>query len=352
MRGSFPAFSQQAQANVIRIGPYKLDSQVVLAPMAGITDHPFRTLCHQQGAALTPAEMLSSDHSLWHSEKSRLRRFHAGEQGPRIVQIAGSDPEQMAQAARLNVKHGAQIIDINMGCPAKKVLKKAAGSALLKDEMLVRDILQAVLGAVEVPVSLKMRTGWSPTQRNGLSIARMAEDLGIQSLAVHGRTRECMFKGEVEYDTIAAIKEAVSIPVFANGDINSPHKARRVLQDTAADGVMIGRAAQGRPWLFRQIRHFLQHGVELPEPLLQDQLEMITGHLQQLYKFYGEYKGTLIARKHVAWYCLRLPAAKSFRTEFNSLQTAADQLSTLQRHFHKMMDHEMAQAVNPREIAA
>ncbi len=352
MRGSFPAFSQQAQCNVIRIGPYKLDSQVVLAPMAGITDHPFRTLCRQQGAALTPAEMLSSDPSLWHSEKSRLRRFHTGEQGPRIVQIAGSDPGQMAQAARLNVRHGAQIIDINMGCPAKKVLKKAAGSALLRDEMLVRDILQTVVNAVDVPVTLKMRTGWSPTQRNGLSIARMAEDLGIQSLAVHGRTRECKFKGEVEYDTIAAIKKALSIPVFANGDIDSPHKALQVLQNTAADGVMIGRAAQGRPWLFRQIRHFLQYGQELADPTLKEQLEMIITHLQQLYKFYGEYKGILIARKHVAWYCHRLPASKTFRAEFNGLQTAADQLSLVQTHFYTLQERKSVKAENPQDIAA
>jgi tRNA-dihydrouridine synthase B len=352
MRACFPAFSQQAQGNVIRIGPYKLDSQVVLAPMAGITDHPFRTLCRQQGAALTPAEMLSSDPSLWHSEKSRLRRFHAGEQGPRIVQIAGSDPGQMAQAARLNVKHGAQIIDINMGCPAKKVLKKAAGSALLRDEKLVRDILQTVVDAVDVPVTLKMRTGWSPKQRNGLSIARMAEDLGIQSLAVHGRTRECMFKGKVEYDTIAAIKEAVSIPVFANGDIDSPHKALQVLQDTAADGVMIGRAAQGRPWLLRQIRHLLQDGQKLADPTLQEQFKIIITHLQKLYTFYGEYKGTMIARKHVAWYCHRLPAAKPFRTEFNSLQTAAAQLSLLQTHFYQLQECEVAETENPQDIAA
>ena len=337
---------------MIQIGPYKLDSQVVLAPMAGVTDHPFRLLCRQQGAALTPAEMLSADLSLWHSEKSRLRRVHDGEQGPRVVQIAGSEPEQMAQAAKINVEHGAEIIDINMGCPAKKVLKKAAGSALLNDEKLVQDILQAVVAAVDVPVTLKIRTGWSPDQRNGLTIARIAEDAGIQSLAVHGRTRACMFKGEVEYDTIAAIKENLSIPVFANGDIDSPRKAREVLQHTGADGVMIGRAAQGQPWLFRQIDHYLRFQELLPTPALGEQQSFILKHLQGLYELYGEYKGTLIARKHIGWYCRHLPESAGFRTRFNILDKPEKQLSSIREHFQTLMMRQEHQHSTSQDIAA
>lgn len=337
---------------MIQIGPYTLDSEVVLAPMAGVTDHPFRLLCRQQGAALTPSEMLSSDLSLWHSEKSRLRRMHADEQGPRVVQIAGSDPEQMAQAARLNVLHGAQIIDINMGCPAKKVLKRAAGSALLNNERLVREILQAVVAAVDVPVTLKIRTGWSPEQRNGLTIACIAEEAGIQSLAVHGRTRACMFKGDVEYDTIAAIKENLSIPVFANGDIDSPGKARQVLQHTGADGVMIGRAAQGNPWLFRQIDHYLRHQTFLPTPTLREQLSLILTHLQGLYELYGEYKGTLIARKHIGWYCRHWPDSNGFRTRFNQLDKPEMQLKSIRKHFQTLMSHHEHQQPENRNIAA
>src|SRR5688572_7971326 len=244
--------------SVFRIGPYQLDSRVLLAPMAGISDRPFRILCRQHGAALAATEMLSSNPLLWPG--SELKRVHKDEVAPRVVQIAGADPTTIAEAARLNEEHGAQVIDINMGCPVKKILKQASGSALLKDEALVAAILQSVVKAVKVPVTLKIRTGWSPELRNGVTIARIAEDAGIQALAVHGRTRACMFNGNAEYDTIAAIKQSIKIPVIANGDIATPEQARHVLQYTGADAVMIGRGARGRPWIFREITHFLQTG--------------------------------------------------------------------------------------------
>lgn len=323
---------------MIQIGPYTLNTQVVLAPMAGVTDQPFRTLCRRHGAALTPSEMLTSNTRLWNSEKNRLRRQHDGELSPCVVQIAGSDPAMMAEAARLNVKEGAQIIDINMGCPAKKVLKKAAGSALLQDEQLVAQILNSVVQAVDVPVTLKIRTGWNPANRNGSTIARIAEDAGIQSLAVHGRTRECMFKGEVEYDTIAAIKQSVNIPVFANGDISSPEKAAAVLTYTKADGVMIGRAAQGRPWIFQLINHYLKTRQLLAEPAISEQLNLILGHLKSLYDFYGEFKGVLIARKHVTWYCQDLPDFISFRAAFNKLNEPKQQLAALTHYYSNLQD--------------
>lgn len=318
---------------MIKIGPYTLDTRVVLAPMAGVTDQPFRRLCRKQGAALTPSEMLTANLRLWDSPKNRLRRQHDGEKEPRTVQIAGSDPEQMAAAARHNVEHGAQVIDINMGCPAKKVLKKAAGSALLKDEPLVRDILTAVVNAVEVPVTLKIRTGWSPAQRNGATIARIAEDAGIQALAVHGRTRECMYRGEAEYDTIAHIRETVSIPLFANGDITSPEKALNVLRHTGADGVMIGRGAQGSPWIFREIGHYLESGEHLPAPTLATREAILCHHLQDLYTFYGEYKGVMIARKHVGWYCKTLADSRDFLRFFNALQSRDEQLAGIRDFF-------------------
>ncbi len=321
---------------MIHIGPYKLESRVVLAPMAGVTDRPFRTLCRSHGAGLTASEMITSNIKLWNSEKNRLRRQHNAESEPRVVQIAGSNPQLMAQAARLNVQEGAQIIDINMGCPAKKVLKKAAGSALLKDETLVQEILSAVVSAVDVPVTLKIRTGWNPANRNGVTIAKIAEEAGIQSLAVHGRTRECMFKGAVEYDTIAAIKEAIQIPVFANGDIDSPEKAKAVLAHTQADGLMIGRAAQGRPWIFQEISHYLDHQEFLTEPPLAEQLRLMTLHLQNLYDFYGEFKGVLIARKHVAWYCQGFYDHLEFRAQFNKLLDPNQQLKMLQNFFSKI----------------
>ncbi len=282
--------------------------------------------------------MLTSNIQLWNSEKNRLRREHTGEISPRVVQIAGSDPKMMADAARLNVEQGAQIIDINMGCPAKKVLKKAAGSALLRDEKLVKDILHTVVNAVSVPVSLKIRTGWNPAHRNGMTIAKIAEDAGVKSLAVHGRTRECMFRGEVEYDTIAAIKESIEIPVFANGDIDSPQKAAAVLSHTNADGVMIGRAAQGRPWIFQEIDHYLKYQQLLAEPALNEQLTLILKHLHNLYAFYGDFKGVLIARKHVAWYCQNLPEHLAFRACFNNLDDIQQQTDALQNYFLTLED--------------
>lgn len=319
---------------MISIGPYSLPSRVLLAPMAGITDQPFRQLCRAQGAALTPSEMLSANLRLWDSRKSRLRRCHAGEPGPVVVQIAGSEPAMMAEAARINVAEGAQIIDINMGCPAKKVLRRAAGSALLQDERQVQAILQAVVAAVSVPVTLKIRSGWSPEHRNGPVIARIAEDSGIAALAVHGRTRACMFRGEAEYDTIARIRETVQLPVFANGDITTPQKAREVLAHSGADAVMIGRAAQGRPWIFREIQHFLEHGTQLP-PLPAAQVESILiSHLHALYAFYGDIMGVRIARKHVGWYCVTLPGGRDMRSHFNTLEDSAAQIDCVHDFFH------------------
>lgn len=330
---------------MIRIGTHKLSSKVVLAPMAGVTDLPFRTLCRQYGAGLAAGEMLTSNIDLWDSDKNRLRRAHESEQAPRIVQIAGSDPDMMAHAASMNVEHGAQIIDINMGCPAKKVLKKAAGSALLRDEKLVEKILKSVVSAVDVPVTLKIRTGWCPDTRNAPVIARIAEDYGIQALAVHGRTRSCMFKGPVEYDTIALAKETVAIPVFANGDITSPEKALEVLNHTRADGIMIGRGAQGRPWLFQEINHYLDHGLkkenEVRFRLLSEIQQIILGHIQQIHEFYGEFRGVLFARKHISWYLQSLMELANidklvvleWRKTFNHLTSTEQQLSTISQWF-------------------
>jgi len=270
--------------------------------MAGVTDFTFRELCRRFGAGLAVSEMMSSNPLVWQSEKSLKRMSHSDETGIRSVQIAGSDPQQMAEAAQFNVEHGAQIIDINMGCPAKKVNKKLAGSALLQFPELVEEIVQAVVGAVNVPVTLKIRTGWDPEHRNGVQIARIAEDNGIQALAVHGRTKACMYKGEAEYDTIRAIKQAVSIPVIANGDITSAQKARFVLDYTGADAIMIGRAAQGRPWIFREVVHYLKTGTELPAPEISAVQEILLEHVRGLHQLYGDLLGPRIARKHVGWY--------------------------------------------------
>ncbi|HEY6609952.1 MAG TPA: tRNA dihydrouridine synthase DusB, partial [Pseudomonas sp.] len=305
--------------SVVRIGPYTLPNRVILAPMAGVTDRPFRQLCRRLGAGLVVAEMLTSDVSLWHSRKSRLRMLHAGDPEPRSVQIAGGDAQMLAEAARRNVELGAQIIDINMGCPAKKVCNKAAGSALMKDEKLVGEILDAVVAAVDVPVTLKIRTGWDRDNRNGVSVARIAEQAGIAALSVHGRTRADLYTGEAEYATIAAIREAVSLPLFANGDIDSPEKARAVLDATGADAVMIGRAAQGRPWIFREIDHYLQTGELLAGPQLEEVERILLEHLAELHAFYGEVMGVRIARKHVGWYLATLPGARDFRNDFNRL---------------------------------
>jgi tRNA-dihydrouridine synthase B len=315
----------------VRIGPHTLPNQLILAPMAGVTDRPFRQLCRELGAGMVVSEMLSSDMRLWTSRKSMLRLPHADDPEPRSVQIAGGDPQMLADAARANVELGAQIIDINMGCPAKKVCNKAAGSALMKDEALVREILLAVVAAVDVPVTLKMRTGWDREQRNGLTIARIAEDAGIAALAVHGRTRADLYSGEAEYDSIAAIKQAVSIPVFANGDIDSPYKARAVLEHTGADALLIGRAAQGRPWIFREINHFLATGEQLPAPRIAEIEQILSRHLNELHNFYGEHIGLRVARKHVGWYLATLPGAGEFRSRFNRLENTEQQCLSVQQ---------------------
>ncbi|WP_237860376.1 tRNA dihydrouridine synthase DusB [Pseudomonas sp. PGPR81] len=319
--------------SAVRIGPYTLRNNLILAPMAGVTDQPFRTLCKRMGAGMVVSEMVSSDMSLWNSRKSSLRRIHEGDPEPRSVQIAGGDAQMMAAAARANVEAGAQIIDINMGCPAKKVCNKAAGSALLRDEVLVSEILHAVVGAVDVPVTLKIRTGWDRANKNGLNVARIAEQAGIQALAVHGRTRADLYTGEAEYDTIAAIKQAVSIPVFANGDITSPEKARAVLDATGVDGLLIGRAAQGRPWIFREIEHYLGTGQYLPAPQLDEVERILLEHLAALHAFYGDVMGVRIARKHVGWYLATRPGGKEFRSRFNALEDTQAQCANVRAYF-------------------
>ncbi|MDR5907320.1 tRNA dihydrouridine synthase DusB [Franzmannia qiaohouensis] len=321
------------------IGRHRLPNRVILAPMAGVTDRPFRQLCRRLGAGLVVGEMVTSDPSLWHTRKSQLRMDHRGEPGPRAVQIAGGDAAMLAEAARLNAAQGAEIIDINMGCPAKKVCNKAAGSALLRDERLVAEILDAVVAAVEVPVTLKIRTGWCAESRNGERVARLAEDAGIQALAVHGRTREQRYNGHAEYDTIAAIKAAVSIPVFANGDIDSPEKAARIIDYTGADAVMVGRGAQGNPWLFAEIDHYLRHGQRLAAPSAVERRAVMLDHLVSLHDFYGEHMGVRIARKHLGWYLARhapdASTVKRQRAHFNALespQAQRDFVDQLFRH--------------------
>lgn len=318
----------------MRIGPYQLENPVILAPMAGVTDLPFRQLCSALGAGLTVSEMLSSNPRVWQTEKSQKRMGHADEPGIKAVQIAGCEPELMAAAAQHNVANGAQIIDINMGCPAKKVNKKMAGSALLQHPDLVQEILTAVVAAVDVPVTLKIRTGWDPDHRNGVAIARLAEQTGIQSLAVHGRTRACMYKGEAEYETIRAIKQAVSIPVVANGDIRSPEKAQEVLDYTAADAIMIGRGAQGNPWLFREIAHYLATGEQLAKPTTEEVCQVVLQHVQQLHEHYGDITGVRIARKHVGWYLQEQQPATEFRRQFVTLESAEAQLLALATFFN------------------
>ncbi|TLX65407.1 tRNA dihydrouridine synthase DusB [Stutzerimonas nosocomialis] len=319
--------------SAVRIGPYTLSNRLILAPMAGVTDQPFRQLCRRLGAGLVVSEMVTSDVRLWNSRKSRLRLLHEGDPEPRSVQIAGGDAQMLAEAARRNVELGAQIIDINMGCPAKKVCNKAAGSALMKDERLVAQILEAVVGAVDVPVTLKIRTGWDRQNRNGVTVARIAEQSGIAALAVHGRTRADLYTGEAEYETIAQIKQSVGIPVFANGDIDSPQKARQVLAHTGADALLIGRAAQGRPWIFREIDHFLATGELLPAPALEEIEGILLEHLDQLYGFYGDVMGVRIARKHVGWYLSTMPGAKAFRSTFNRLDEREAQCASVRAFF-------------------
>ena len=312
----------------MRIGPYLLANNLFVAPMAGVTDRPFRKLCKQLGAGYAVSEMVTSRRDLWHTLKTSRRADHQGESGPIAVQIAGTEGPMMAEAARYNIERGAQIIDINMGCPAKKVCNKWAGSALMQDEPLALSIVEAVVQACEpfkVPVTLKMRTGWCDSHKNAVRLAQAAQSVGVQMITVHGRTREQGYKGEAEYDTIAAVKAAVSVPVVANGDIDSPHKALQVLQRTGADALMIGRAAQGRPWIFREIAHFMQTGQLLAPPLVEEVRRLLQEHLQEHYSLYGEFIGVRSARKHIAWYILGLPGANAFRVAMNRLEDCAAQ---------------------------
>ena len=320
----------------MRIGPYALQNNLAVAPMAGVTDRPFRRLCRRLDAGYAISEMVASDPRLRNTEKSRRRIDHAGEAAPIAVQIAGAFPDFLADAARYNVDRGAQIIDINMGCPAKKVCNAAAGSALLSNEPLAAAIVAAVVKAVAVPVTLKMRTGPTPQTRNAVRVARMAEDAGIAALAIHGRSRACAFAGSVEYETIAAVKQAVRIPVFANGDIDTPQCARTILALTGADGLMIGRAAQGRPWIFREVAHFLATGEELPPPTVAESRALILDHLADHYAFHGEALGVRTARKHLAWYTEALAGGVELRREVNIAETAAVQVAAVERYFDRL----------------
>jgi tRNA-dihydrouridine synthase B len=318
----------------MQIGQYRLDNNIILAPMAGVTDRPFRELCCSQGAGLAVSEMLSSNPRVWNSRKSKLRMDYHDESGIRSVQIAGSEPIAMAAAAKLTVQQGAQIVDINMGCPAKKVNKKKAGSALLAHPELVKAILESVVDAVDVPVTLKIRTGWDPENRNGLEIAQIAEQSGIQALAVHGRTRQCMYNGFAEYDTIKTIKNNVTIPVIANGDVTSVEKAKFVLDYTGADAVMIGRGAQGAPWIFNEINHYLKTGEQLAPQNKMDLSSILLGHVQALHAFYGEVMGPRIARKHVGWYLKQQDQSGYFKRQFNAIDCAIEQLNTLETYLN------------------
>lgn len=331
----------------MQIGPYRIEPNVILAPMAGVTDKPFRLLSKRLGAGLAVSEMTTSDPRFWNTAKSLHRMDHVGEPDPVSVQIAGTVPEVMADAARFNVEHGAQIIDINMGCPAKKVCNAWAGSALMREPALVARIVSAVVQAVDVPVTLKIRTGWDATHRNAPEIARIAEDAGIAALAVHGRTRDQQYTGQAEYDTIAAIKAMLTIPVIANGDIDSPQKARAVIDATGCDAVMVGRAAQGRPWLPGQIAHFLTTGDLLPDPTPAEVGRILLDHLQALHAFYGEDMGVRIARKHLGWYAKDRPENAAFRAVVNRAQVAEEQLRLTRDYFDAL-----AAGVSPELPAA
>ena len=321
----------------MRIGPYQLKNNLLVAPMAGVTDRPFRMLCKSMGAGLAVSEMVSSNSLLYGSAKTKRRANHEGEVDPISVQIVGTDPKMLAQAARYNVNEGAQIIDINMGCPAKKICNVMAGSALLQNETLVTQILEAVVKAVAVPVTLKIRTGWDKQNRNAIRIAQIAEASGIQALAIHGRTRACAYTGDAEYDTISAVKAKVNIPVIANGDITTPEKARHVLQYTGADAIMIGRAAQGRPWIFREIEHFIDTGKHLAAPPVGEVRRVLLKHVYDLYAFYGDQTGLRVARKHISWYTKGLAGSATFRHHMNQLESCDAQLSAVNDFFDEQL---------------
>jgi tRNA-dihydrouridine synthase B len=335
----------------MRIGSRTLRNNLFVAPMAGVTDRPFRQLCKQFGAGLAVSEMVASNSLLWGSEKTRRRANHDGEVEPISVQIAGADPAMMADAARYNVEQGAQIIDINMGCPAKKVCNTMAGSALLKDEPLVGQILESVVKAVDVPVTLKFRTGWDTANRNALKVAKIAEDCGVQLLSLHGRTRACGFSGRAEYDTIREVKRATRLPVVANGDITTPEEAKQVLDYTGADGIMIGRAAQGRPWIFREIAHYFSTGEKLPSPLVSEIHAVLIAHLHDLYSFYGTERGVKVARKHISWYTKGLAGSASFRHRMNQLESCEEQLAAVD-DFFRQLGHEDSRLRYEVELAA
>ena len=323
----------------MQIGPHLLRNNVFVAPMAGVTDRPFRQLCKQLGAGYAVSEMAASNPRLWATEKSSRRTDHTGEMEPKAVQIAGADPKDLADCARFNVERGAQIIDINMGCPVKKVCNAWCGSALLQDEQLVKQILDAVVGAVDVPVTLKFRTGWNRANKNALNIARIAEDAGIAMLTLHGRTRSDGYTCDAEYDTIAAVKRSVAIPVVANGDITTPEKARFVLDYTGADAVMIGRAAQGRPWIFREIDHYLRTGTHLPAPYVDEVRALMDEHLRAHYAFYGEFLGVRTARKHIGWYVRDLQGGEEFRQKMNLLESTEEQLIAVDQFFESQWSY-------------
>ncbi len=328
----------------LKIGPYTGNNNLILAPMAGVTDRPFRQLCKQLGAGFAYSEMVSSNSLLWGSKKTLRRANHDGEVDPRIIQIAGANPDHMAEAAQYNAEKGAQIIDINMGCPAKKICNVMAGSALLQNEPLVKEILTAVVDAVDIPVTLKIRTGWDKENRNAVRIAQIAEQAGIQALAIHGRTRTCYYKGEAEYDTIKQVKKFISIPVIANGDIKTPQQAKYVLEYTGADAIMIGRAAQGRPWIFREIEHYLITGNLLSEPGVTEIRDILLGHLKNLYEFYGEFTGVRVARKHISWYSKGQKDGAAFRNTVNRVDTKQEQLTLTEQFFKQLANGEVLAA--------
>jgi len=336
----------------MHIGPYQLKNNLLVAPMAGVTDRPFRQLCKQLGAGMAVSEMVSSNSLLWGSAKTLRRANHQGETEPKSVQIAGAVPAMMAEAAKYNVDQGAQIIDINMGCPAKKVCHKYAGSALMADLKLAQDIIRAVVEAVDIPVTVKMRTGPKPDLINAVSLAQMAEAAGATLVTVHGRTRDQLYKGFAQHETVTAVKQAVRIPVIANGDIDSPEKAKQILEQTGVDALMIGRAAQGNPWIFREIQHFLETGERLPPPSLEEVQHVMDRHLAQLHSFYGEYKGLRIARKHVGWYLEGRPGGEAFKAQFHQIEDAGEQRRRLTAFWQQCQQTEPTLTGNSEQKAA